>query len=266
MDSYLDSMRLRQAKALPEPPGKGKRAVDFPMTLAIWAKTEIGLVRSSNQDAVGCFPEKGLFVVADGMGGHANGELASRMAVDVLRSQVENRLEPGPSDLASAVQAANQQIFETGHRDRSSGLPAMGTTIVALALGRRAAWVHVGDSRLYRMRGGDLALLTADDTRFGRQIAVGGPVPLDLQHTNELLCALGVERQVTATTGDDALLPGDVFLLCSDGVSGLVSAIAIREELAAMSDPAATGTKLLQLAMEAGGSDNASIVVVQHRG
>lgn len=236
------------------------------MILASWAKTEIGLVRSSNQDAVGCFPERGLFVVADGMGGHANGELASRMAVDVLRTQIESRPDPGPQDLAAAVQAANEQIFDAGHRDRSSGLPAMGTTIVALALGRRAAWVHVGDSRLYRMRDGELALLTADDTRFGRQVPVGGPVPLDLQHTNELLCALGVERQVTTTIGEETPRPGDVYLLCSDGVSGLVSALAIKEQLAAMSDPAATGAALLELAMDAGGSDNATIVVVQHRG
>jgi protein phosphatase len=233
------------------------------MTLASWAKTVIGLVRSSNQDAVGCFPERGLFVVADGMGGHANGELASRMAVEVLRSQMEARPDPGTADLAAAVRAANEQIFEAGHRDRSSGLPAMGTTIVALSLGRRAAWVHVGDSRLYRLRDGELALLTADDTRFGRQVAVGGPVPLDLPHTNELLCALGVERQVTPTLGEDAVHPGDAYLLCSDGVSGLVSAIAIRDHLAAMADPAATGEALLELAMDAGGNDNASIVVVR---
>jgi protein phosphatase len=256
----------RSAGPLPKPSRKGKRALDFPMTWTSWAKTEIGLVRSSNQDAVGCFPEHGLFIVADGMGGHANGELASRMAVDVLRSQIENRPEPGASDLVAAVQAANQLIFEIGHRDPSSGLPAMGTTVVALALGRRASWVHVGDSRLYRMRAGELSLLTADDTRFGRQVAMGGPVPLDLPHTNELLCALGVERQVAATTGDDDLHPGDVFLLCSDGVSGLVSAIAIRDQLAAMQDPAVTGQRLLELAMDAGGSDNASIVVIRHQG
>jgi protein phosphatase len=233
------------------------------MALASWAKTELGLVRSSNQDAVGCFPERGLFVVADGMGGHANGELASRMAVDVMKTAIGSGPEPGPRELAAAVQVANANIFEAGHRDRSSGLPAMGTTIVALALGRRASWAHVGDSRLYRLRAGELALLTADDTRFGRQVAVGGPVPLDLPHTNELLCALGVERQVTPSTGEDAVLPGDVYLLCSDGVSGLVPAPAIQDALARMSDPAATGELLLGLAMDAGGSDNASIVVVR---
>ena len=144
------------------------------MSLASWAKTEIGLVRSSNQDAVGCFPEHGLFVVADGMGGHANGELASRMAVDSLRDHVESYPAPGPAELAVAVQEANARIFDAGHRERSSGLPAMGTTIVALALGQRAAWAHVGDSRLYRFRGGELTLLTADDTRFDGEEAQGG--------------------------------------------------------------------------------------------
>jgi serine/threonine protein phosphatase PrpC len=235
------------------------------MSLASWAKTEIGLVRSSNQDAVGCFPEHGLFVVADGMGGHANGELASRMAVDSLRGHVESYPAPGPSELAAAVQEANAQIFDAGHRDRSSGLPAMGTTIVALALGRRAAWVHVGDSRLYRFRGGELTLLTADDTRFGRQIAMGAPVPLDLPHTNELLCALGVERQVHTSIGESDLEPGDVFLLCSDGVSGLVSAEDIRRHLRDLQDPALTGEALLDLAMDAGGNDNASLVLIHNR-
>jgi serine/threonine protein phosphatase PrpC len=235
------------------------------MSLASWAKTEIGLVRSSNQDAVGCFPEQGLFVVADGMGGHANGELASRMAVDFLRGHVESRPDPGPADLAAAVQEANAQIFDAGHRDRTSGLPAMGTTVVVLALGRRAAWAHVGDSRLYRWRGDELTLLTADDTRFGRQIAVGGPVPLDLPHTNELLCALGVERQVNTSIGESNLQPGDVFLLCSDGVSGLVSAEDIRNHLRDLRDPALTGEALLDLAMDAGGTDNASVVLIQYR-
>jgi PPM family protein phosphatase len=235
------------------------------MSLASWAKTEIGLVRSSNQDAVGCFPEQGLFVVADGMGGHANGELASRMAVDFLRGHVESRPDPGPADLAAAVQEANAQIFEAGHRDRSSGLPAMGTTVVVLALGHRAAWAHVGDSRLYRWRGDQLSLLTADDTRFGRQIAVGAPVPLDLPHTNELLCALGVERQVNTNIGESNLQPGDVFLLCSDGVSGLVSAEDIRNQLRDLHDPALTGEALLDLAMDAGGTDNASVVLIQYQ-
>lgn len=235
------------------------------MSLASWAKTEIGLVRSSNQDAVGCFPEHGLFVVADGMGGHANGELASRMAVDYLHGRVESLSDPSPQDLAAAVQEANAQIFEAGHRDRSTGLPAMGTTIVVLSLRHRAAWAHVGDSRLYRYRAGELALLTADDTRFGRQIAVGAPVPLDLPHTNELLCALGVERQVNTSIGESTLEPGDVFLLCSDGVSGLVSGEDIRNHLRDLENPALTGEALLELAMDAGGNDNASIVLIQNR-
>lgn len=236
------------------------------MSLASWAKTDIGLVRSSNQDAVGCFPEQGLFVVADGMGGHANGEVASRMAVDLLRAHLEARPDPGPEDLAAAVQVANAQIFDLGHRDASSALPAMGTTVVALVLGRKAAWAHVGDSRLYRLRDGVLGLLTADDTRFGREVPTGGPVPLGLQHTNELLCALGVERQVNVTLGEEEIHPGDVYLLCSDGISGLVPAAAIQRTLLDLGDPAAAGQALLEQALDAGGNDNASIIVVHYPG
>ena len=150
-------MRLRQAKALPEPSGKGKRAVDFPMTFASWAE---------DGDRPGPQLQPGCGRLLSGEKGSSSSRTAweatrtasSRAAWPWTSSGARSRIvsEPGPNDLASAVQAANQQIFETGHRDRSSGLPAMGTTIVALALGRRAAWVHVGDSRLYRMRGGDL--------------------------------------------------------------------------------------------------------------
>ena len=142
------------------------------MSLASWAKTDIGLVRSSNQDAVGCFPERGLFVVADGMGGHANGELASRMAVDVLRSEIGVPCEPGPADLEAAVRAANEQIFEAGHRDRSSGLPAMGTTIVALALGQRAE------------------ALRGQSVWIGQGIAIQIQLPDDRQY----LCLQAVDR------------------------------------------------------------------------
>lgn len=234
------------------------------MSLESWAKTDIGLVRSSNQDAVGCFPEQGLFVVADGMGGHADGEVASRMAVDILRAHLEARPDPAPEDLAAAVQVANTQIFDIGHRNHSSGLPSMGTTVVALALGRNAAWVHVGDSRLYRLRRGHLTLLTADDTRYGREIAPGSPIPLELPHTNELLSALGVERYVHITLGEDELHPGDVYLLCSDGLSGLVPASVIHETLVDSRDPAVAGEILLARALDAGGNDNASLIVVRY--
>jgi len=271
------------------------------MRFESWSKTDVGLVRESNQDHVGCFPGLGLFVVADGMGGHADGEVASRMAVEMLRDAYagEDDTQPGRTlpprrpagwlarlvrglgaapdgdddqiaareitRLESAVQAANRAIFDLGHETGGPTRP-MGTTVIALVAHPwwdRVAWAHVGDSRLYRLRDERLELLTADHTRFGEPYRAGGEVPLDLPHTNQLIAALGVEPAVKVALGSDALRPGDVFLLASDGVTALVPPERIRALLAEMRAPADTGEELVRLALAAGGSDNASAVLVR---
>src|SRR5215831_2487074 len=177
------------------------------MRIESWSRSETGYVRESNQDAIGCYPERGLFVVADGMGGHADGERASRLAVDILSAMLSDR-DPAPAalsfeqarqTLATAVREANRSIFALGHASDVSGHRAMGTTLVALQLGSasdHAAWAHVGDSRLYRLRGATLDLLTADHTRYGDAFRGGGTVPLDLPHTNQLTAALGIDRAI----------------------------------------------------------------------
>jgi serine/threonine protein phosphatase PrpC len=270
------------------------------MRFESWSKTDVGLVRESNQDRVGCFPDLGLYVVADGMGGHADGEIASTMAVDVLREAYarEDDTQPGRTltprqgrsllerlgfgggrrdgekarlaeaervRLASAVQEANRRIFQRGHEDGGPALRTMGTTIIAVSLSEwtgRIVWAHVGDSRLYRLRDGRLELLTADHTRFGEPYRGGGTVPLDLPHTNQLTSALGVSPDVEVASGSAEIAPGDVFLLASDGVSGLVPAPLITQILGMPSADQA-GQELLQRALAAGGTDNASVVVVR---
>jgi serine/threonine protein phosphatase PrpC len=242
------------------------------MKLNAWSISEIGLTRKSNQDSVGHFPELSLFVVADGMGGHADGEVASRMAVEVIHGFFNgaNTMPAASSDedsLKRAVELANGRIHERGLH--SAGQPqgrSLGTTVVVLKLGldaRRAAWVHVGDSRLYRVRNGTLALLTADHTLFGQEYWNKRTIPTDLPHTNRLVQALGINEQVDVSGASDTLLSGDLFLLCSDGVSGQLEPAAIEEHLIATDNLQEAGEALIRLSLQAGGRDNASAVLVR---
>jgi len=254
-----------------------------------WADSHVGLVRQSNEDAIGCFPELNLFVVADGMGGHNAGEVASRMAVDVIQgvfqrerprkeraARLLHRLRrlgrpynPGQSPdalLRSAVELANRKIFEAGRPAKGeTEARQMGTTAVVLYLAPdepSAYWAHVGDSRLYRLRGDRLQLLTVDHTAHGKAYRQCDEAPLDLPHTNVLLQALGPVANVDVAVRTDELHSGDRFLLCSDGVSGLVGPAFTQRVLAESPTLAAAGEQLIQGSLAAGGKDNASAILV----
>ncbi len=241
------------------------------MKINAWSMSEIGLTRKSNQDSVGHFPALNLFVVADGMGGHADGEIASRMAVEAIRSffQDAGSVPTCPSDvdcLKRAVELANQRIYEEGQRaEQARGRP-LGTTVVVAKFDLeacQASWVHVGDSRLYRVRQGQLALLTADHTVFGQAYLDKAVIPTDLPHTNRLVQALGTQEHVEVTTATDVLMKGDLFLLCSDGISGQVNPMVIERELTGSATLEEAGQRLIQLSLEAGGKDNASALLVR---
>lgn len=236
------------------------------MQLECFARTETGHVRPSNQDYVGCFPEQGLFVVADGMGGHDAGEVASRMAVESVQHTFENGGEDPPIDrLYRAVAASNGAIFAAGRPDGRSPARPMGTTVVALSISsgpEALCWAHVGDSRLYLSRRNRLRLLTSDHTRYGGRFT-GREIPLDLPHTNELLAALGIDESIQPGIGQARWQPGDVYMLCTDGISGLLPPARIRTLLGTDDSVEAIGTNLVEEALEAGGTDNASVVVVR---
>jgi serine/threonine protein phosphatase PrpC len=260
------------------------------MNLEAWAGSNIGRVRKSNQDSVGCFPELRLFVVADGMGGRAEGEVASRMAVDTLRESLApgdtpaigqrwwralvghpadtERPSDGP-DLRVAIALANQRIYAAGQRqtsEDSSQRGSMGTTVVALVCeleAPRGHWAHVGDSRLYRARDGEVALLTADHTLFGEAYWDAPTVPTDLPHTNRLVRALGIGPTVEVALHAAELRAGDLFLLCSDGVSGMMPADDLRRHLLAGGPLAQIGDRLIEGALAGGGKDNASALLVR---
>lgn len=257
------------------------------MRLESWAGSDVGLVREVNEDSVGAFPDLGLFVVADGLGGHASGEVASRMAVESIRDFVGAAKPPAPLGLlrktrrlfgaaddggdddellCDAVRKADDAIRiavrdATGDPDRG-----MATTVVVLRIQperSRAAWVHVGDSRLYLLRRDHLELLTADHTIVGSRYRDGDSIPIDLPHSNRLLQALGTGAATDITAQHRGLEIGDVLLLCSDGVSGLIKPDALAVALASTSALDVVGAELIRLALEAGGKDNASAVLVR---
>jgi len=242
------------------------------MRLDAYAASDVGLVRKSNQDAIGSFPDLQLFVVADGMGGHADGEVASRLAVEAVHGFfADGSAAPAAASdlerLKLAVERAHGRIQDEAQRcHQSPGARSLGTTVVALKLtpaDQLASWVHVGDSRLYRLRGGELALLTADHTYFGHEYLNQEVIPTSLPHTNQLVQALGIEGAVDVAAAASPWQVGDLFLLCSDGISGQLDVATLQAQLAARGDLQSIGDALLRAARDAGGKDNASGILVR---
>jgi serine/threonine protein phosphatase PrpC len=249
---------------------------DAPIRVLSSAQTDVGRIRQNNEDAFLCEPELGLYAVADGMGGHVGGEVASAMAIEGLRRAVahipdakfltdpslENRREL-LSFLSKTVASLNAEIYTRGQADPT--LRGMGCTLdVALIRGRSLFLAHVGDSRVYGLLGGTLYPLTEDHT-FGQTLLSGGAMTVEevSKHPqrNLLMRALGVYPKVEVDTAYLDIAPGDVFLLCSDGVHGLVDRATMEAALRKPSDFAAQ--TLIDAALDAGGRDNATAVVVQ---
>lgn len=257
------------------------------MRVESWSGTNVGLVRASNEDSVGCFPELGLFVVCDGLGGHASGEVASRLAVEAVRDFVARdaaalgegglfertrrllgRSAPRSEEdlLREAAESANLRVLAAPEEGADGEERSMATTVVALRVladKQRLAWAHVGDSRLYRVRNGNLELLTADHTVAGSRYLGGSAIPIDLPHSNRLLQALGVNATVDVVTHSTDTASGDLLMLCSDGVSGMISPAEIHATLSSDAPLQELGPKLIQMALDAGGKDNASAVLVR---
>ncbi|MAI79741.1 MAG: serine/threonine protein phosphatase [Deltaproteobacteria bacterium] len=240
-----------------------------PTIALIASASDIGRVRTINQDECGDFqhPESGvrLLLVADGMGGHRGGEVASQMAVRRMGEvfQEDSTVEPSRL-LEHAFNEANQVIFERSSNE--SELAGMGTTAVALLLdGSPAATLaHVGDSRAYRMREGQLEQLTADHSVVGELVKRGQLSLEEARHhpqSNEILRALGTRNEVQIELTPIDIMRGDRFLLCSDGLSGMLSEPQISEILSE-GHPQEIAEKLIEEANQAGGMDNVTVQVV----
>lgn len=215
----------------------------------------------------------GLFVVADGMGGHAAGEVASRLAVSTLveelaASPLEDRTPATAlATLRAAVLAANRAILERAARDpRCAG---MGTTLTALLTtgdGSSLCLAHVGDSRAYRLSGDALEQLTTDQTWVQEQVALGRLTPEEARYhpaAAVLTMALGTTTEPDIQTWTGSARAGDVFLLCSDGLTGPVEDAVLQATLAKPAPVEELAAELVAAANGAGGPDNISVIVLR---
>ena len=240
--------------------------------------SDVGLTRAHNEDYFEIDPLHKLYVVADGMGGHSHGEVASRIAVDTIREFVaktadkdttwpfgmDARLERHSNLLKMAVRKAHDHVLREITRDGS--LYGMGTTVVGLLLaGQTAAVAHVGDSRAYRLRGGRLEQLTQDHTWVNEQVVAGflsreqaRSHPLK----NVVTRALGGESDVLVDVRELEVQSGDLFLLCSDGLTGMLSDSDIRDRLASGRSLHEICRTLINDANARGGIDNVTVVLL----
>ena len=238
------------------------------MILRSAARTDVGLRRRANEDRYVVSGDLGLYLVADGMGGHTAGQVASRLAAEAALGALRTLADAEASlteKLRYSVAAANREIFAAALAKPE--LSGMGTTLVVLLVGeRRVALAHVGDSRAYLIRGGRIRQLTDDHSLVAELVRRQEISDHDAQrhpHRHVLTRALGVRRSVEADLAELTPAPGDVFVLCSDGLTGLVGDEEIADEVAAEPDLDALCDRLINLANTRGGEDNITVVLVR---
>jgi len=230
-------------------------------------RTDVGQVRTSNEDAFGYCVEDGVFALCDGMGGAAAGEVASRIAVDTLieslcdaRSQ-ENRRKV----LEEAIADANERVH--ARAEQEVALRGMGTTLVALAIGGDHALIgHVGDSRCYLFRKGKLIRKTLDHSLVDEQVRLGQLTQYEAEHSplrNVITRAIGTQVSVSADIGELDLKHGDILLLCSDGLTRELPDDKIATILGADGHLEELCSQLVNSAKAAGGHDNITAVLVR---
>jgi serine/threonine protein phosphatase PrpC len=231
------------------------------LVLRYSARSDRGLVRQNNQDAVYAGPR--LLALADGMGGHAAGEVASSLVISALAPLDED--DPGDDLLAELRDAAVEgNAAITRHVADAPDLEGMGTTLTAILFaGSRLGLVHIGDSRAYQLRDGYLTQITKDDT-FVQSLIDEGRITEEEAHTHPQRSLL--LRAITGQDIDPSLTirearPGDRFLLCSDGLSGVVSDETLAETLQTYRDPRECADRMIELALRGGGPDNITCIV-----
>ncbi len=242
--------------------------------------SDVGLQREHNEDCYAVVPQHELFIVADGMGGHRAGDVASKLASEAItdffrRSEAEDMTWPFQIDtqltdeenrLLTAIRLANRQIYE--HSVRSRDLRGMGTTVVGALFSpeRKKMYIgHVGDSRAYRVRNGEIVQLTRDHSLLNDYLAAM-PDMTDEQRSelpkNVITRALGMQDNVEVDLLSDETQLGDVYVLCSDGLSGMVEDEDILAVVKENPEPEMACRRLITMANEHGGEDNVTAVVV----
>lgn len=250
------------------------------MRIRYAAKTDVGMKRTHNEDYFSLLEDDQLFLVADGMGGHASGEVASKMAAESIQeffgrskdaeatwpykmdrqlSYVENRLVVG-------VKLANQRIFEAALKDLR--LKGMGTTIVGgQIVGDKLYVAHVGDSRCYRIRGNQIQQVTRDhslledykDAKPGMTEEEQRKFP----HKNVITRALGMRETVQVDVHGEDIQDGDLYVFCSDGLSGMIDDAVIVRVMTSTPDLEQAVNELVEAANQAGGTDNVTVLALQ---
>jgi PPM family protein phosphatase len=234
--------------------------------------TDIGLVRDHNEDVWAAYPEEGFFLLADGMGGHACGEVASKEALHILYSLFTEWYSSGqtvPSKAKAFFEEAfakvNGQIYQQAQRDEV--LKGMGTTLCALFfLKKEAIIAHVGDSRIYRYRANQLEQLTEDHSLVAELMALGAVASAEADsfpYKHILTRAIGTQPQVEASLATIQIEPEDLFLLCTDGLTNYVTNIQINRIIESYHSLEEMGKALINQAKQNGGGDNITAILVK---
>jgi len=256
--------------------------MDLSQALETVSRSDAGMVRSHNEDSVYLNPALGLAVLADGMGGYNAGEVASGMVTTLLGSELEKafaRQEPqlqGNDGQRRAHDLLEQEIARANHAvyQAAQSQPqyaGMGTTLVmALFYDNRMTVAHIGDSRLYRLRGEEFLQITRDHSLLQEQIDSGILTPEQARHSqnkNLVTRAVGVDPTVEAEIHDYETSPGDIYLLCSDGLNDMVEDEEIGMTVQMLSaNLELAATQLVQMANDNGGRDNVSVILVRIKG
>lgn len=240
------------------------------MKIEVSHRTDIGCVRQMNEDALFIDPHCRVFIVADGMGGHNAGDVASRIACDwISRALTADNAEFECIDpeelLRRSVEQAHEDILRRSREEPEC--EGMGTTVEVLWLTRnQALWAHVGDSRIYRIRDGRMEQLTRDHSLVNEHIQLGLLNPEDARQSplrHVILQALGSHGKVAVETGSEIPRPGDLFLLCSDGLTDAVRDEELSRILLATGDLEAAARNAVEMARQMGGPDNISLILIR---
>jgi len=247
------------------------------MDLSAGSRTDVG-PRKMNQDHHGWWPDLGLFVVADGMGGHNAGEVASHMAVETIHGFIAESAKTADitwpfgievkdsidvNRLTTAVRLANRKIYSEGSKQPQ--FSGMGTTVVAaLVTGDKMALVSVGDSRIYRLRNGALEQLTQDDTWLASVLGAKEAEDADPGHPlrHVLTSVVGTKDDLKPEAREEVLQPGDRFLMCSDGVHGKLDSAALTSLLSQAMSSEEGAAKVVDEALTRGTTDNTTALVI----
>lgn len=250
------------------------------MTFQAHGISHPGRVRTENQDRILMLEARGCFAVWDGMGGQRGGDVAAETGLTVFENYIESSHNPaevtwpfgyninlslGINRLITSIRLANRQVSKRSDQDLK--LAGMGTTVAAvLSAGDRLAIANVGDSRIYRLRNGELEQLSVDDTMAALMVSKGVITPESVPAhpmRGVLMQAVGLHGDLDPHVREEDVLAGDVILICSDGLYGAVDLAAITAALQRTAPVAERAQDLIERALKAGASDNVSVIVIE---